>query len=131
MVLPNKYAVVAGIVLAAIAAAIGVLPLSQAWTVGLQAATILAGAFGVQQLSPAAISQKIPAHAAAIASAALTALNVFLQSDVGGMPTWLHAVIGAVFAVAAALGITVTGLQVSKAAKAAEHPRDAHTGRYV
>lgn len=117
MVLPNKYAIVAGAVLAAIAAVIAFLHLGGYWTAGLQAAIIMGGVFGVQMLTPAAIAQKIPAHVAAVASTILTAVNVVLQANVG-LPEWAHAVIGAAFAVAASLGIVVTGVAVSKRAQA-------------
>lgn len=121
MVFPNKIAVLLGVVLAAVAALINFLQPGGLWTAGLQGVVIILGAFGVQALTPAQIAAKIPAHIASIATAVLTAVNLFLQADVT-IPTVWHAVIGAAFALAAALGIQVTGIAVSKAAKAAGAP---------
>jgi hypothetical protein len=117
VVFPNKLAVILGVALAVVAALIAFLQLTGAWTAGLQGVVIVLGAFGVQMLSPAQIAAKIPAHIAAIAASILTAVNVFLQANVS-MPTVAHAIIGAVFAIAAALGITVTGVAISARAKA-------------
>ena len=117
MVLPNKVAIILGIALAVIAALVSFLKLTNPWVAGLQGAVIVLGAFGVQMLSPAQIAAKIPAHVAALAAAGLTAINVFVQADVT-LPTAVHAAIGALFAIAAALGITVTGVAVSKAVAA-------------
>lgn len=117
MVLPNKLTIALGIALAIINAVIAFLGLSGAWMAGLDGVVLMAGAFGVQMLTPAQISAKIPAHIAVIATSALAAVNGFLQAGVS-LPHVVHAIIGAAFAIAAALGITVTGVAVSKSAKA-------------
>jgi hypothetical protein len=124
MVFTNKLAVLLGVALAVVAAIISFLDLSGVWTAGLQGAVIILGAFGVQMLSPSQIAAKIPAHVAAIVSAVLTAANLFLQADVS-MPTLAHALIGAAFAIAAALGITVTGIAMSNAVKALQPAKTA------
>lgn len=116
MVVPNKTAVLLGVALAVAAALINVLHLGGLWTAGLQSVVIIVGAFGVQMLSPAQIGAKIPVHVAAIVTSVLTAVNVFLQADVT-LPTGVHMLIAAAFAVAAALGMTVTGVSVSHAAQ--------------
>lgn len=121
MVLPNKLAFVLGAALAVLAAIINFLHPGGLWTAGLQGVVIIVGAFGVQALSPGAIAAKIPAHIASVATAVLTAVNLFLQADVT-LPTPVHAAIGVVLVIAATLGIRVTVIAVSAAAQAQLKP---------
>lgn len=120
MVVTNKVAYIGGAVLAVLAAIVvdlhiqGVLGI--AWTTGIGAALPFAAVFGVQLLTPSQIAQKIPAQVAAAIGTGLSGLNVLiLQLHI---PGWLQIVVGTLDTASAAVGIAVTGVQLSKGAKA-------------
>ena len=120
MVLTNKVAFIGGAILAAANALIAFLHsqsvLSTSWSVALAGIVTFAAVFGIQVLSPSSIAAKLPAHVAAAAGAALSALNALILTL--HIPSWVQIVFGGVDAVAAALGIVVTGVAVSKAVAA-------------
>ena len=119
MIFTNRTATILGILLAAANGLIAFLyanhTVAISWSVALSGVVLVAGVFGVQLLTPAQIVQKLPAHVAAAAQAALTGLNAFLLTV--NVPTVVHIVFGAVLAVAGALGIVVTGIAKSNAVK--------------
>lgn len=126
MVVTNKVAYILGAALAVAAALVAYLHsqgvLGIAWSTGIGAIIPLAAVFSIQLLSPSAIAQKIPAQIAAAIGTALSGVNVLILNL--HIPAWVQIVVGAVDTAAGALGIVVTGVAVSKAAKAyrAAHP---------
>lgn len=126
MVVTNKVAYIGGAALTIIAAVITYLHtqgvLGTAWTTGIVAVLPFAAVFGIQALSPSAIAQKIPAQIAAAIGTGLSGINVMIVTL--HVPGWVQIVVGALDTGAGALGIAVTGVAVSKAAKAylGRHP---------